>query len=374
MTVDEQLACSRKAAWTSSASRELQRKLERSRGAGPPLIVKVGFDPTAPDMHLGHTVLHAQDEALPGSRAPRDLSGRRLHGADRRSDRPIEDRPPLTREEIAAERRDLQAQVFKSSIARRRRSASTASGSSRSERRDGQARRAATTSRGCSSARFQEALRGGQPISMHEFLYPLAQAYDSVFFKADVELGGTDQLFNLNVGRDIMPAYGLEPQVVMTTPLLEGLDGVEKMSKCLGNYVGVTKRPTDVRQAHVDLRRAHVALLPAAHRLGARGVCSPGGRRWRAGSCTRSRPSSSWRPGIVEQFHGIRRRRAQAAAEFERRFSKREAPEDVAGAGRCGRGTTVEHTVVAARPCPSPASDAHQEGAARGRPAGRSEV
>jgi tyrosyl-tRNA synthetase len=87
---------------------------------------------------------------------------------------------------------------------------------------------------------FKQRYESGKPIAVHEFLYPLAQAYDSVFLKADVELGGTDQLFNLNVGRDIMPAYDLPPQVVMTTPLLEGLDGVEKMSKSLGNYVGVT--------------------------------------------------------------------------------------------------------------------------------------
>ena len=90
---------------------------------------------------------------------------------------------------------------------------------------------------------FKQRYETGKPIAVHEFLYPLAQAYDSVSLKADVELGGTDQLFNLNVGRDIMPGYGLEPQVVMTTPLLEGLDGVEKMSKCLGNYVGVTESP-----------------------------------------------------------------------------------------------------------------------------------
>ena len=90
---------------------------------------------------------------------------------------------------------------------------------------------------------FRQRFEAGQPISVHEFLYPLAQAYDSVFLKADVELGGTDQLFNLNVGRDIMPAYGVEPQVVLTTPLLEGTDGVEKMSKSLGNYIGVTEAP-----------------------------------------------------------------------------------------------------------------------------------
>ena len=93
---------------------------------------------------------------------------------------------------------------------------------------------------------FKQRYETGKPIAVHEFLYPLAQAYDSVFLKADVELGGTDQLFNLNVGRDIMPGYGLEAQVVMTTPLLEGLDGVEKMSKSLGNYVGVTDPPGEM--------------------------------------------------------------------------------------------------------------------------------
>ena len=114
---------------------------------------------------------------------------------------------------------------------------------------------------------FRQRFDAGQPISVHEFLYPLAQAYDSVALKADVELGGTDQLFNLNVGRDIMPAYGLEPQVVLTTPLLEGTDGVEKMSKSLGNYIGVTEPPgRDVREAAVHLGRADVALLHAAHR------------------------------------------------------------------------------------------------------------
>ena len=109
---------------------------------------------------------------------------------------------------------------------------------------------------------FSQRYESGKPIAVHEFLYPLAQAYDSVFLEADVELGGTDQLFNLNVGRDIMPAFGLEPQIVMTTPLLEGLDGVEKMSKSLGNYIGVDRSAgRDVRQADVDLRRADVEVL-----------------------------------------------------------------------------------------------------------------
>ena len=114
---------------------------------------------------------------------------------------------------------------------------------------------------------FRKRYDAGQPIAIHEFLYPLAQAYDSVALEADVELGGTDQLFNLNVGRDIMPGYGLQPQVVMTTPLLEGLDGTDKMSKSLGNYVGVNDAAVrDVRQADVDLGHPDVELLPAADR------------------------------------------------------------------------------------------------------------
>ncbi len=112
---------------------------------------------------------------------------------------------------------------------------------------------------------FKRRFQGGQSISLHEFLYPLAQAYDSVALQADVELGGTDQLFNLNVGRDIMPDYGLEPQVVLTTPLLEGLDGVEKMSKSLGNYVGIEEPPREIFGKLMSIpRRPDVALLRAA--------------------------------------------------------------------------------------------------------------
>src|SRR5262249_26337919 len=113
---------------------------------------------------------------------------------------------------------------------------------------DGMVRLAATynVARMLERRDFRQRYESGQAISVHEFLYPLAQAYDSVALKADVELGGTDQLFNLNVGRDIMPAYGLEPQVVMTTPLLEGTDGGDKMSKSLGNYIGVTESPDDM--------------------------------------------------------------------------------------------------------------------------------
>src|SRR5687767_10036574 len=175
---------------------------------------------------------------------------------------------------------------------------------------------------------FKQRYEAGKPIAVHEFLYPLAQAYDSVELKADVELGGTDQLFNLNVGRDLMPAFGLEPQVVMTTPLLEGLDGVEKMSKSLGNYIGVTESAaemfgklmsisdelmwryytvlTDLTQQEIEARRTAVlsgALHPKQAKI-------------------------DLAKTIVRDFHGPEAAE-QASEEFERRFAKRELPPDL---------------------------------------------
>jgi tyrosyl-tRNA synthetase len=153
-------------------------------------------------------------------------------------------RPPLSREEIERNAETYKKQAFKilDPVKTEVRFNSEWLGALGAE---GFIRLAATynVARMLERREFRQRYEAGQPISVHEFLYPLAQAYDSVALKADVELGGTDQLFNLNVGRDIMPAYGLEPQVVMTTPLLEGTDGVEKMSKSLGNYVGVTEDP-----------------------------------------------------------------------------------------------------------------------------------
>ena len=219
---------------------ELEGKLERSWRAGTPLTVKVGFDPTAPDIHLGHTVL------LRKMRQFQDLGHRVVFligdftGLIGDPTGRSKTRPPLTREQIARKRRDLQAPVLQGlgpgpdgDPLQQRMAVAAGLRGVHSARRDVQ-RRADARAQG-----LQGAVPKGQPISLHEFLYPLAQAYDSVFLKADVEMGGTDQLFNLNVGRDIMPDYGLAPQVVMTMPLLEGLDGVEKMSKILGNYVGV---------------------------------------------------------------------------------------------------------------------------------------
>ncbi len=216
----------------------LKEKLAR----GKPLTVKVGFDPTAPDIHLGHTVLmrkmkHFQDAGHRVVFVIGDFTG--MIGDPTGKSKT---RPPLTREEIEANAETYKRQAFKildpaKTETRFNREWLGALGS------DGMVRLAATynVARMLERREFRQRFDAGQTISVHEFLYPLAQAYDSVALKADVELGGTDQLFNLNVGRDIMPAYGLEPQVVMTTPLLEGTDGVEKMSKSLGNYIGVAE-------------------------------------------------------------------------------------------------------------------------------------
>jgi tyrosyl-tRNA synthetase len=221
----------------------LEEKLKRGR----PLTVKVGFDPTAPDIHLGHTVLMRK------MRQFQDLGHRLVYvigdftGMIGDPTGRSKTRPPLSREEIERNAETYKKQAFKildpaKTEIRFNREWLGALGS------DGFIRLAATynVARMLERREFRQRFDAGQPISLHEFLYPMAQAYDSVALKADVELGGTDQLFNLNVGRDIMPAYGLEPQVVMTTPLLEGTDGVEKMSKSLGNYVGVSEPPADM--------------------------------------------------------------------------------------------------------------------------------
>jgi tyrosyl-tRNA synthetase len=226
---------------------ELKKKLARSKATGTALTVKVGFDPTAPDIHLGHTVL------LRKMRQFQDLGHRVIFligdftGLIGDPTGRSKTRPPLTRAQIDENAETYKRQCFKvlDPEVTEIRFNSEWLGSLGSE---GFIRLAATynVARMLERKDFKERYTGGVQISLHEFLYPLAQAYDSVFLKADVELGGTDQLFNLNVGRDIMPDYGCEPQIVLTTPLLEGLDGVEKMSKSLGNYVGVEEPPTSV--------------------------------------------------------------------------------------------------------------------------------
>ncbi len=221
----------------------LKTKLEKGR----PLLVKAGFDPTAPDLHIGHTVLinkMRQFQAfghevifLIG-----DFTGMIGDPSGKNSTR-----PPLSPEEVKANAETYEAQIFKilDPELTRIEFNSTWMGDMDAA---GLIKLAArhTVARMLERDDFRKRYEGGQPISIHEFLYPLVQGYDSVALKADVELGGTDQKFNLLVGRQLQQDYGQEPQLVMTTPLLEGLDGVQKMSKSLGNYVGITAPPGEM--------------------------------------------------------------------------------------------------------------------------------
>ena len=217
---------------------ELVKKLKR----GTPLRVKAGFDPTAPDLHLGHTVLlnkmrQFQQLGHEVTFLIGDFTGLIGDPSGRNATR-----PPLTPEEIQANARTYEGQVFKILDRERTRidfnsrwlSALTAADVVKLAAHY-------TVARMLERDDFSKRYKSGQPISIHEFLYPLAQGYDSVAMRADVELGGTDQKFNLLVGRTLQEAYGQEPQVVITTPLLEGTDGTNKMSKSLGNYIGITE-------------------------------------------------------------------------------------------------------------------------------------
>jgi len=238
--VEEQLTYLKKGAAEIIRDTDLRAKLERSRATGKPLRVKLGMDPTAPDLHLGHTVVlrklkHFQDLGHTAIFMIGDFTGMIGDPTGRSVTR-----PPLSREQIELNAETYKAQVFKILDPQKTvidfnrrwfgpmtsddfvRLASKYTVSQLLERED-----------------FHTRFREEKPISVHELLYPLVQGYDSVALEADVELGGTDQKFNLLVGRELQRAYGQESQVVLTTPILEGLDGVNKMSKSLGNAIGI---------------------------------------------------------------------------------------------------------------------------------------
>ncbi|MEO1202736.1 MAG: tyrosine--tRNA ligase [Pseudomonadota bacterium] len=221
----------------------LKAKLEQGR----PLIVKAGFDPTAPDLHVGHTVLinkMRQFQVL-GHEVVfliGDFTGMIGDPSGKNATR-----PPLSPEDIADNARTYEAQIFKILDPDQTRVEFNSRWMGDMDAA-GLIRLAShhTVARMLERDDFNKRYTGGQPISIHEFLYPIVQGYDSVALKADVELGGTDQKFNLLVGRQLQQDYGQEPQVVMTTPLLEGLDGVQKMSKSLDNYIGITDPPGEM--------------------------------------------------------------------------------------------------------------------------------
>jgi tyrosyl-tRNA synthetase len=247
VTIDEQLAYLTKGAEETIRVEELRAKLERSARTGKPLRVKVGFDPTAPDIHLGHTVVirkmkHFQDLGHTVIFLIGDFTG--LIGDP--SGQNVT-RPPMTPEQVAANAETYKKQVFKilhpekTVVDFNSRWLGALTG------RDWITLCSKyTVARMLERDEFSKRFKEQRPIAIHELLYPLAQAYDSVALEIDVELGGTDQKFNLLVGRTMQQEYGQESQVIMTMPLLEGLDGVQKMSKSLGNYVGINEPPAEM--------------------------------------------------------------------------------------------------------------------------------
>src|SRR3989440_8435178 len=246
--VDEQLTYLKKGSSEIIRESELREKLERSRASGTPLRVKAGFDPTAPDLHLGHTVLlrklkHFQDLGHTVTFLIGDFTGMIGDPTGRSATR-----PPLSPEEIIRNAKTYMAQVYKI-LAPPPKTETRFNSEWFDKMKPADFVRLAakvTVSQMLEREDFHKRFQEEKPIAMHELLYPLAQGYDSVALKADVELGGTDQLFNLLLGRDLMREEGLEPQIVLTLPLLVGTDGTEKMSKSLGNAIGIEEPPSQI--------------------------------------------------------------------------------------------------------------------------------
>ncbi len=261
--LQSQLAIIKRGAVEVLPEDELIAKLKKGR----PLRIKAGFDPTAPDLHLGHTVLiqkmkQFQELGHDVIFLIGDFTGM-IGDPTGKS----ETRKQLTREEVTKNAETYKEQIFKILDPRK----TTVEFNHRwMEKMDAvsmiELTAKYTVARMLEREDFKQRYQKQQSISIHEFLYPLIQGYDSVMLKADVELGGTDQRFNLLMGRELQRAYGQEAQVVLTMPLLEGLDGVQKMSKSLGNYIGITDPPEEMFGKRCRSRIAHVALLRIAQR------------------------------------------------------------------------------------------------------------
>src|SRR5207249_4098438 len=245
--VDEQLTYIKKGSAEIVKESELRERLEKSRASGKPLRVKAGFDPTAPDLHLGHTVLlrklkHFQDLGHTVTLLIGDFTGMIGDPTGRSATR-----PPLSAEEIMRNAKTYMAQVWKILSQAKTEVRFNSEWFDKMKPADWIRLTAKfTVSQMLEREDFHKRFQDEKPIALHELLYPLAQGYDSVVLKCDVELGGTDQKFNLLVGRELQRAYGQESQIVLTTPILEGLDGVQKMSKSLGNAIGIQEPPLEM--------------------------------------------------------------------------------------------------------------------------------
>jgi tyrosyl-tRNA synthetase len=328
-SVEEQFEYLKKGCVDIIQEKELKTKLARSIKKNKPLKVKAGFDPTAPDIHLGHIVLlrkmkHFQDLGHDVIFLIGDFTGLIGDPSGRSATR-----PPMTREEINKNAETYKKQIFKildpektiidfnSRWLEKLTSFDMINLSSKY-----------TVARILERDDFSNRLKNNKPISVHEIFYPLMQAYDSVALKADVELGGTDQKFNLLVGREIQREFRQEPQVIMTTPLLEGLDGVEKMSKSLNNYVGITEPPSEIYGKIMSISD------PLMYRYYELLTDEPLSQieKWKGEvkeekinpKDLKSRLSMS----IVSDFWGKEKAKA-AAEEFERVFKEKELPAEI---------------------------------------------
>ena len=327
--VEEQLAHIRRGSVEIIREEELVEKLKRAQKTGKPLRVKAGFNPTAPDLHVGHTVLirkmkHFQDLGHTAIFLIGDFTGLIGDPSGRSATR-----KQLTKEQVLENAETYKLQIFKildpdKTVIDFNSRWLMALGS------DGFIRLAAkyTVARILEREDFSNRLKNQLPIAMHEILYPIVQGYDSVALKADVELGGTDQKVNLLVGRDLQREYGQESQIVLTMPLLEGLDGVQKMSKSLGNYIGINEDPKDqfgkVMSISDELMFRYYELLteiPLAEIQTLRREIASGKRH-------PMEIKGDLAVRIITDYHGADAANA-AREEFNRIFRKREIPEDI---------------------------------------------
>ena len=329
MNIDEQVAHLKKGTVDLIREDDLRAKLERSNKTGKPLRIKLGLDPTAPDIHLGHTVvirkLRAFQELghtvifLIGDFTGMigDPSGRNVM------------RPPLSRDEINANAETYQKQMFKLLDPEKTELRFNGEWMDKFTAADFVKLSAKTTVKQILERDdFEKRMREEKPISLHELLYPLVQGYDSVALECDVELGGTDQKFNLLMGRNLQREFDQEPQVIMTTPLLEGLDGVQKMSKSLGNYIGIEEPPNDmfgkVMSISDDLMWRYYELLTdrtESEISDLRSRCESGAENPRDAKVDLAKL-------IIRDFHSSESA-DDAEEEFNRRFVKKEVPEEI---------------------------------------------
>jgi tyrosyl-tRNA synthetase len=327
--IEEQLALIERGVVDLISRDELLAKLKRSLETGVPLKVKAGFDPTAPDLHLGHTVLiqklkHFQDlghrilfligdfTAMIG-----DPTGK------------SETRKPLTRTDVEKNAETYKQQIFK--VLDPAKTEIVFNSAWLDALSSGDFIRLAsqlTVARMLEREDFKVRFENQKPISIHEFLYPLIQGYDSVALEADVELGGTDQRFNLLMGRDLQRVWGQEPQAVITLPLLEGLDGVNKMSKSLGNYIGITEAPSDVYgkvlSVSDELMFRYYELLSDR----STGEIDLLKKDMIAGRLHPKAVKQQLARELTARFHG-REAAEKAEADFERIFSQHSLPEEI---------------------------------------------